>query len=232
MCTVTFLPIGQNDFILTSNRDVPYSRKKALAPQEYVEDGIVLRYPKDGEAGGTWIGTSDKNRLICLMNGGFKNHKPRASYRRSRGLVVKDLLKAEHTTEILQNIDLTDIEPFTIVIVDWKEETTLFEFIWTGEKKHLFDIPPIPYIWSSSTLYSEATKKQRELWFEEWKTRQDSFRQEQIIQFHKTAGDGNPETDVFMRRDGGGTVSITCVKKIGEQIDFSYEDVKLRASTY
>ncbi len=72
MCTVTYLPLGNNNFILTSNRDETPLRK-TIPPKEYDENGVELTYPKDELAGGTWIGLSDKNRLVCLLNGGFKN---------------------------------------------------------------------------------------------------------------------------------------------------------------
>jgi hypothetical protein len=51
MCTVTFLPVNNNNFILTSSRDVPFSREKAQFPKMYIENGIELYYPKDGQAG-------------------------------------------------------------------------------------------------------------------------------------------------------------------------------------
>ena len=72
MCTVTYIPIGKSDFILTSSRDIPFAREKAEHPQKVQEDGVDLWYPKDGKAGGTWIGVSAKKRLICLLNGGFE----------------------------------------------------------------------------------------------------------------------------------------------------------------
>ena len=52
-------------------------------------------FPKDELAGGTWIGASEKNTVICLLNGGFQNHKRQPEYRHSRGVVVKDFLKSE-----------------------------------------------------------------------------------------------------------------------------------------
>lgn len=225
MCTVTFLPLANNDFILTSSRDVPFSRPKATTPKEYIEEGIKLTYPKDTQAGGTWIGSSDKNRLICLMNGGYKNHTPIESYRMSRGLIVKELLKADETTRSLNQIDLMGIEPFTLVVLDWTEELKLFEFVWTGDKKHLFNIPLIPHIWSSSTLYDDAAKKLRQDWFTDWKGKQVNYSQDEIISFHKTAGNGNPETDVLMKRKGGGTVSITSIEKSTTDLKFHYEEI-------
>ena len=225
MCTVTFLPLGENEFILTSSRDVPFAREKADSPKKTMEDGVELTYPKDGKAGGSWIGTSSKNRLICLLNGGYKNHIIKESYRKSRGIIVKDLLKANAISETLTQIDLDDIEPFTLVIVDWNDGLELFEFVWTGEKKHLINIPQIPHIWSSSTLYDDSVKKLRQDWFQDWNSKNYNYSKEQIINFHKTAGVGNPETDILMKRQKGGTVSITSISRTENKLHLIYEDM-------
>ena len=39
--------------------------RKMLPPKEYLENGIQVSHPKDGLTGGTWIGFSEKNRLVC-----------------------------------------------------------------------------------------------------------------------------------------------------------------------
>lgn len=204
---------------------MPFSRKRADAPQMYIEDEVELIYPKDGDAGGTWIGSSSKDVLICLMNGGFRNHMPASSYRKSRGLVVKDLLKSDEIAHTLTSYNLDGIEPFTLVVVDYSDELTLYEFVWTGSKRHLFNIPLIPHIWSSSTLYDDATKKLRESWFQEWLSKQTNFNRSSIKEFHKTAGNGDSTTDVLMKRNGGGTVSITSVQMQDTTIDFEYEAI-------
>lgn len=231
MCTVTFLPLNQNDFILTSSRDVPYAREKALPPKTYIEDSVEMTFPKDGNAGGTWIGTSSKNRLICLLNGGFKNHNIKQSYRLSRGIIVKELLKSEHIEDKLSSIDLDNIEPFTLVIVDWNNGLDLFEFVWTGEEKHLMNIPKTTHIWSSSTLYTKETMTLRALWFEEWVSLNNDFNQENIIHFHKTAGEGDPKTNVLMKRDTGGTVSITSFQKDNKTQSLIYNDILSNQAT-
>ena len=51
-------------------------------------------------AGGTWIGLSDKKRLVCLLNGGYEIHEREASYRVSRGVIVKEVLKSVHAQKI------------------------------------------------------------------------------------------------------------------------------------
>ena len=228
MCTVTFLPLSNDNFVLTSSRDVPFSRKKAVFPKAYMEDGIELFYPKDGEAGGTWIGTSDKKRLICLLNGGFKNHKQAEFYAKSRGIIVKDLLKADDISKACKEIDLKNVEPFTLVIVEWDLHLFLFEFVWDGNQKYLRILPNEPRIWSSSTLYSDHMKEMRQKWFIKFKVKSSKFKvaKDQILEFHHTAGVGDPKIDVIMKRPKVGTVSITQVSKEGDEIDWSYEEIK------
>lgn len=232
MCTVSYIPINKTDFILTSNRDVPFAREAAILPKEYLEDGVKITYPKDGKAGGTWIGYSDKNRLICLLNGGFTNHVSNGKYRKSRGIIVKELLKQRDIYSALSEINLHQIEPFTLVIADWNATLKLIEFVWDGSKKHLKDLPQKMHIWSSATLYDAEMKKMREEWFAEWQhsfcpkhlddTELFDLYQHRILNFHKNAGIGKPEVAVFMQRKNVGTVSITQVTKKNHLVKMDY----------
>ncbi len=230
MCTVSFLPLNKTDFILTSSRDIPFSREIALHPRKYIEDEVKLWYPKDGKAGGSWIGTSSKNRLICLLNGGYVYHTSLAYYQKSRGLIVKDLLKADDIRIGLNAVDLHGVEQFTLVIVDWKNNLELLEFVWDGDKKYLKEMKIEPYIWSSSTLYDDNVKKLRCTWFDKWQN-ENEFTQESILKFHHTAGIGDPKIDVMMNRKEGGTVSITSIRKDKNSIEMIYEDVREKKKT-
>ena len=225
MCTVTFLPLENDNFILTSSRDVPYARKKAEHPKKKTEDGVELNYPKDSEAGGTWIGTSSKNRLICLLNGGFYYHTSRNSYKKSRGLIVKELLKIDDINDGLKNIDLQGVEQFTLTIVDWNNNLELIEFVWDGTKKHQKIMKQEPCIWSSSTLYDRSVKKLRKDWFADWQ-KENEFTQKNILKFHHTAGIGDKQIDVLMDRNAGGTVSITSVQKKDATVSMDYESIE------
>jgi len=168
MCTVTFLPLSSNNFILTSNRDEQRLRETIL-PKKYFEDGVEMVFPKDKSAGGTWIGTSSKKRLICVLNGGFKNHIKKANYKKSRGVIAKEILKENNLLQYIENLDLDGIEPFTLVIVDWNDdELRLFELIWDEQQKHFTKLKNEPKIWSSSTLYSNEVKELRKNWFQTW----------------------------------------------------------------
>ena len=224
MCTVTYIPLGNSDFVLTSSRDIPFARKKAEHPKKTTEDGVELYYPKDGKAGGTWIGSSSKNRLICLLNGGFEYHTSRTKYAKSRGLIVKELLKVDDIRKGLNEVDLQDVEQFTLTIVDWNSELELIELVWDGTTKHLKLMPQKPHIWSSSTLYDEGVKQLRCEWFTRWQ-KEHGASQESILDFHHNAGVGDKYIDVMMNRGLGGTVSITSVKKEENDITMVYEEV-------
>jgi len=223
MCTVTFLPLGNTDFILTSNRDEQRLRE-TLPPKIYEDDSVKMLYPKDKVAGGTWIGASSKKRLVCVLNGGFIKHKRKENYPKSRGLIAKELLKENSLQPYLENLDLLDVEPFTMVIVDWNNnELNLVEVVWDEHEKHIITHKNEPKIWSSSTLYIDEIKKLRKSWFQQWLS-ENEFTSEAILQFHHMETD-DKEQSVLMKRIHVETVSITSVKKMETTIEMMYEDV-------
>ena len=162
--------------------------------------------------------------MICLLNGGFQYHTSRVGYKKSRGLIVKELLKVDDIRKGLNNISLLNVEQFTLTIVDWNETLELLEFVWDGKEKHFKKMSQEPHIWSSSTLYDESVKQLRLDWFAEWQ-KNNELSQEKILNFHHNAGIGDPHIDLMMDRKIGGTVSITSVLKSDQQVLMSYEDV-------
>lgn len=225
MCTITFIPKPKKSFILTSSRDEAPGRA-TLPPEVYEEDGVKLLYPKDGVAGGTWIGISEKKRMVTLMNGGFVAHKRKQYYRKSRGLVVKDLLKGNDLKSEIDNYDFNEIEPFTAIIVEWITEVQLFQLVWDGTEYHLMEKPLSPHIWSSSPLYPEELKKKREQWFSEFLCDNLKPAEVELLNFHKTAGEGDPQSNLVMDRGFVKTKSITQIVKTREKITMRYEDLQ------
>ena len=225
MCTVTFIPKNDNNFILTSNRDEAPGRK-TIPPQLYENDGVQLLFPKDEVAGGTWIGLSERKRLICLLNGGFTAHQRQEKYRMSRGVIVKDLLTALNISEAIAQYDFHGIEPFTIILVTFEDSIKVFELVWDGEKAHFNEKPLAPQIWSSSLLYTSEMKQLREQWFSEFMFNTLRPTSEEIFHFHTTAGVGDKEIDLIMDRKIVKTKSITQVRKIGDIATMQYQDLQ------
>lgn len=225
MCTVTFLPRSNDDFVLTSNRDEAPGRD-TFPPKTFVEDGVELLYPKDAVAGGTWIGVSQKQRAVTLMNGGFTNHQRKPFYRKSRGLVVKDFMKSDNFIDEAATYDFNEIEPFTAILVDWNTGLRLFQLVWDSSKIHFTEMPLAPRIWSSAPLYPEDIKKKREQWFSEFLFETVKPSNEELLHFHKTAGEGNPMSDLIMDRGFIKTKSISQIIGNKNRVLMRYEDLQ------
>lgn len=224
MCTVTYLPLGNNDFILTSNRDESPIRK-TIPPKDYLEEGVELKYPKDELAGGTWVGLSERKRLVCLLNGGFKNHTRNHYYKMSRGVIVKNILSADNAVNYIDEFDFTDVEPFTLILVDYNTQLETYELVWDGVNKNFTKLAQEPKIWSSSTLYTDEMKALRKIWFADFLKKNPTFYQEEIIKFHENENLGISETSPKMKRKFVETVSITSVKKEKSSVNMLYKDL-------
>lgn len=227
MCTVSLVLLRkqEKEFILTSNRDEAPGRE-TLPPMEEFHNGTKLLFPKDKVAGGTWIGVSEHKRLICLMNGGFVNHKRGENYRLSRGIVVKDLLAAPNLSEEIRNYNFLGIEPFTIIMVDWKEDLIFSELVWDGDLLHNRSLPLESHIWSSSPLYSSEMKMLREKWFQDFRETSE-ISAEELWNFHHSAGIGDKNIDLIMDRGFIKTKSVTQIITSSEETKMKYEDLQL-----
>src|ERR1700757_4309994 len=93
MCTVTFIP-SKGSTYLTSNRDEHFSRKVALYPQKYSEGSYNIVYPQDRDGGGSWIAMKSNGDAAVLLNGAFQKHERLPVYRKSRGLIFVEIIKA------------------------------------------------------------------------------------------------------------------------------------------
>jgi hypothetical protein len=224
MCTVTFIPAGDKVYI-TSNRDEKHWRSPAFPPAVYSYESGKLLFPKDGDAGGTWIAAHENGSAIVFLNGGFARHQPKPPYRKSRGLILLDLLDSINPVTGFTMVQLQQIEPFTAVMWNGIE---LFECRWDGEKKYMAELPAAePHIWSSVTLYEEAVVKKRKNWFNEWLAQHPQPAPEHILHFHQFTGDGDAHNDLRMNRNGQVfTVSVTQLTLTDEATQMRYLDLK------
>jgi len=223
MCTVTYLPKPNGEYILTSSRDEKIVRPAAAVPQCYTIGGKSIVFPKDPTAGGSWIAYAGE-KTVCLLNGGFKKHISNPPYKKSRGLVVLDYFSFEDIKKFETNYDFFGIEPFTLVII---ESNDLYEFRWNGIQTVVSKLnADLPHIWSSVTLYTDEVILKRKTWFQSWLSSNVQYSKENIILFHKNAGEGDKENDVLMNRNSFMmTVSITSIEKSGPVMKMVYEDL-------
>ena len=224
MCTVSFIPVRDN-FVITSNRDEKTSRKNAIRPGLSIYNGRKLFYPKDGDAGGTWIVMKENGDAAVLLNRAFICHTAEPPYRLSRGIILLDIISTERPSLTFTKIDLKDIEPFTLVIL---ENNCLYEFRWDGTEKYCKQLSiNRGYIWSSFTLYDGFAVKKREQWFASFLNNYPTPTQQDVINFHRFTGDGDKQNDLMMTRDGMyRTVSITSILLTKDRASMKYLDIK------
>ena len=224
MCTVTFIPLKERIF-LTSNRDEKNVRASAVYPAVYEFPSGKIMFPRDSDAGGTWISVHQNGNAIVLLNGGLVKHIPAPPYRKSRGLILLDLIDTHEPYQAFAKLDLDDIEPFTTII--W-EHGTLHECRWDGFRKYTKrPDPSLPHIWSSVTLYTPEVIAKREGWFANWLNKNPLPSQDDILNFHQFTGDGDNYNDLQMNRDGETyTVSITSLNLERNKTLVRYLDLK------
>jgi len=151
MCLVSFIPL-ENSIVITSSRDEDTNRARPLPVREWTDGQKRLNYPRDVK-GGTWIGYDQFNNFLVILNGARTKHTRADSYRKSRGLIVLELLDAKNILNAWTKIDLTNIEPFTLL--HYSVEGQLWEWIWDSEKKLTTQLDTKKfYCWLSSTLYT------------------------------------------------------------------------------
>lgn len=221
MCTVTFLPTGPDEFLFTSNRDESPLRI-ASTIQQVISGGKLLLYPQDSLAKGTWIAVSDHNQLVCILNGAFQRHRHRPPYRLSRGVMALQFFQFDDAKQFAQSFDFQGMEPFTMVVYD---QGQLYDLRWDEQKLHLRELPVAePHLWSSPTLYDQNWQAKRQEWFQDWLQQQSSFTSEDILHFHHTGGEGDPENDLIMNRlNMVRTTSITHIVKNHRDITLRYK---------
>lgn len=221
MCTVSFVPT-KNGICITSNRDEKTTRKRAISPQKVILNNKEIEFPKDPQAGGTWFAHDNKN-VIVLLNGAQERHISKESYRKSRGIIVLDLISSKNPCLEWETIDLNNIEPFTIVHYNGEK---LFQLQWNEIEKSTLELDKSQnHIWSSSTLYSKEIRTKRAKWFQKFIDKNKIITSKNLLDFHQFTENNNLEYGLQINRnDFLKTVSITqCV--INKNIELTYIDL-------
>jgi uncharacterized protein with NRDE domain len=225
MCTVSFV-YANNSFLLTSNRDEKITRPSAIEPKIYQTANKKIIYPKDAKAGGTWFVVDEFGNAIILLNGGKNKHIPKDKYRLSRGVIVLELMASNSIVATWETIDLTDIEPFTLLVLENKQP---FQLQWSGEEKFTDKLEiNQTYIWSSSTLYRPDIQQQRAAWFSQYMNENQEISAEKMKFFHKNTEPKDAKNGLIINRDNlYKTLSVTQTVISENSISVNHSDLIL-----
>ena len=207
---------------MSSVRDENPNRPQAKQPA--LQDSETHRFwsPVDGLAGGSWWAVNDLGNTIILLNGAFKNHLPNnRTFRKSRGLIVKELAQQTDLVKSWEVLDLLDIEPFTLVI---RQNGRLFDCRWDGALKHTKELSSTDaHIWSSAPLYTPEIQRFRESLFAKF-IKSNPTSPEQLKGFLHSYED--KENGFIMHRfDFLQSLSVSVFHFHGNSADVTYEDL-------
>jgi succinate dehydrogenase flavin-adding protein (antitoxin of CptAB toxin-antitoxin module) len=207
MCTVSFV-CSNDKIIITSNRDEKVIRPSAIPPQNYTINGKDIFFPKDPKAGGTWFAADTEGTVLVLLNGADEKHQVQLPYRKSRGLIVLDIISSPSPKYFWDELDLDNIEPFTLVLFQDKQ---LFQLRWNGNQKATVSLDTTKkHIWSSSTLYPKEIRENRSKWFYTFLDVNPEISETEMLHFHRYTEEKNQENGlVINRNEEMKTLSIT-----------------------
>src|SRR5690606_30282005 len=159
-----------------------------------------------------WTYYSD-DFVVCILNGAYKKHQHRPPYRKSRGLIILELMNYKSIEEFVEKINLNRIEPFTMMMLNLNS-TEKKVLVWDGTEKSIENHSSEKLIVrSSSTLYDDSEKQRHKIIFEN----ADSINPEKIMEIHKEIKMN--ENPVF---PGVITTSITQIIKNGNTINLKF----------
>lgn len=225
MCTLTYIPIGEDGFYFTTNRDENPLRE-ALFPVQYQLDNGEAIFPMDKVGRGTWMISHEKGFSACLLNGAFSKHDHKPPYRKSRGLMLLDLGNYSSLESFIAQYIFNGMEPFTLLVVAHLHTIKLEELRWDGLTVHYRKLDETEsYIWSSSTLYNMDAKLIRKKWFTDWMKRTTILSKEHILNFHTQTKKEDLINGIVMNRNEKiKTLSVTQIKKEDSSLTMSYYD--------
>lgn len=223
MCTVSFV-YANDSFLLTSNRDEKITRPSAIEPKIYQTESKKIIYPKDAKAGGTWFVVDEFGNAIILLNGGKTKHIPKEKYRLSRGVIVLELMSSNAIVSTWKTIDLNDIEPFTLLVLEGQQP---YQLQWSGEEKFTDELEiNQTYIWSSSTLYTPDIQQQRADWFVKYLNENKEISAEKMNFFHKNTEPKDDKNGLIINRDNlYKTLSVTQAVISGNSVFVHHSDL-------
>lgn len=223
MCTVSFVQ-ANGKTIITSNRDEKVLREPAVEPMNYLINNKIVVFPKDQKAGGTWYAINEDGVVLVLLNGASEKHQLKKSYRKSRGLIVLDMIATNSPILEWKTIDLSGIEPFTLVLF---QEEKLYQLRWNEiNKETVFLDASQNHIWSSSTLYSAELRQKRAQWFSAFMEINTEVSSKELFHFHRYTQENNQEHGLVINRsDILKTLSITQTVIEKNKVEILYNDL-------
>ena len=247
MCTVTFLPgLPRGGYLLATNRDESPRRRPALPPFAAQIGGRLVLSPRDGDAGGTWVGVDEHGFALTILNGDGVPAAPPPAEAVSRGQLVTELLERRTPVEVLGELHRRSaagelpFKPFKLVAVAPGADgaaARLWRADWDGRALSFSELTG-PQCITSSTFEPEAVARARGAAFAGFvdgaraSLRVDASEEEvdalaeALHEFHASHAPGAPDGDAYsvcMHRAEARTVSSTLLVVDAGEVRMDYQ---------
>jgi hypothetical protein len=221
MCTVTWLR-NANGYTLLCNRDERNTRRRASGPQVNEQRNVKYVAPVDGDHGGSWIGVNEFGLSLCLLNryGDIQIDEQKDYV--SRGLLLLDLVDSrsiKSLTDRIGDFRLSNFRPFTLLGVARESPATLFQ--WTGTSLSIIEDAEQMVPLTSTSAREPGIAVERSRQFELLKA--DDLTEKKLDEFHRSHLPERSAYSVCMHREEASTVSLSQVRVLNGEIEFTYE---------
>jgi len=212
MCTVTVVP-HETGIRMMCNRDERRTRPPAIPPRVQALGGRLAAFPVDPRGGGTWIGVNDAGIAVSLLNHYSVVHSVSTHPTRSRGLIVRELLRCgclSQALDVAGRLDVSVFEMFRLVIVHGFSVG-----IATHDGARMMTCRQIPLdtplLFTSSSLRDARVEAARRRLFQRILVQRRTGWLDGQARFHRHQWPSTPEMSVRMEREDALTVSRTVV---------------------
>lgn len=214
MCTLTILRDSER-VLVTMNRDERRDRAPEGPPKIAVDPstGVAWVGPRDGNAGGTWMGMNEFGVVACLLNryGADEAADRPAAPRPSRGGIVARILGIGGWGEVVQSLaeafDPAPYDGFRLVLASADEDPRVVD--WSGDGDLATEVHPEPsFFLTSSSWRQDVVLPWRRERFDEWMAG-GSRMEGRIPGIHLLRPEGMDSWAPLMSRELSATRSIT-----------------------
>jgi uncharacterized protein with NRDE domain len=221
VCTVSWIqePAGYH---LLSNRDEKLTRPSGFGPEIREKNGVRFVSPLDGAQLGTWIAVNEMGLGLAILNGEVSNGGGLAE-RRSRGLLILDLIDATDVQEIRNRLALADLSiyaSFHILALDYFQGSMVAD--WNAPTLGFRGDTAAACPLTSSSFDASGAAVTRRSEFERLRKTRGPLNAGVLLDFHEShvpqAGPYSP----CMHRSDAATVSFSWVNVCNREVSLYY----------
>ncbi|HKI74187.1 MAG TPA: NRDE family protein [Pseudomonadales bacterium] len=222
MCLILLAvrPDAAHQLVVAANRDEQYARPTARAG--WWQDHSHILAGRDLEAGGTWLGVTDKGRFAAVTN--FREDPPEPLPPRSRGELTLGFLAGTRAPgEYLENVhaDADEYRGFNLIVSDGQRCC-----YYSNREGRIRELTPGFYGLSNQLLdcdWPKVIRGRKQL----ARLEDSGFDTDSLFELLFCKGDGEPYSQSFIATERYGTSASTVVK-IGAAGNVCFEERNFR----